>query len=141
MTRPPATSAGFRITVRGRRIYLIDVEPTGDPGMSHHEAKELAQRLLHAAAVAERRQRSGDENRTVTSSRDVLMLDALGILWCVSEGDTEGAGSCCREGQCPPDCGSLIHHRTMRLSSQSLAGRVREGRRNRGWAAAIPTSH
>jgi hypothetical protein len=57
MTRPPATTAGFRITVRGRRVYLVDVEPTSDPGMSHHEATELAQRLLHAAAAAERCQR------------------------------------------------------------------------------------
>jgi hypothetical protein len=31
MTRPPATTAGFRISVRGRRVYLVDVEPTGDP--------------------------------------------------------------------------------------------------------------
>jgi hypothetical protein len=49
-----ATTAGFTVTVRGRRVYLVDVEPSSDPGMSHHEAKELAQRLLHAAAAAER---------------------------------------------------------------------------------------
>ena len=49
-----ATTAGFTVTVRGRRIYLVDAEPTSDPGMSHHEAKELAQRLLHAVAAAER---------------------------------------------------------------------------------------
>lgn len=49
-----ATTAGFTVTVRGARVYLVDVEPTADPGMSHHEAKELAQRLLHAAAAAER---------------------------------------------------------------------------------------
>jgi len=52
--RPAATIAGFTVTVRGRRVYLVDAEPTGDPGMSHHQAKELAQRLLHAAAAAER---------------------------------------------------------------------------------------
>lgn len=49
-----ATTAGFTVTVRGRRVYLVDAEPTSDPGMSQHEAKELAQRLLHAAAAAER---------------------------------------------------------------------------------------
>ena len=49
-----ATTAGFTVTVRAGRIYLVDQEPTSDPGMSHHEAKELAQRLLHAAAAAER---------------------------------------------------------------------------------------
>jgi hypothetical protein len=49
-----ATTAGFTVTVRGGRVYLVDAEPTSDPGMSHHEAKELAQRLLHAAATAER---------------------------------------------------------------------------------------
>lgn len=49
-----ATTAGFTVTVRGPRVYLVDVEHSRDPGMSHHEAKELAQRLLHAAAAAER---------------------------------------------------------------------------------------
>jgi hypothetical protein len=49
-----ATTAGFTVTVRGRRVYLVDAEPTSDPGMSHHEARELAQRLLCAAAAAER---------------------------------------------------------------------------------------
>jgi hypothetical protein len=53
MTRPPATTAGFRVSVKGRRVYLVDAEPTSDPGMSHHEAKELAQRLLCAAHAAE----------------------------------------------------------------------------------------
>jgi hypothetical protein len=53
MTRPPATTAGFRVTVKGRRVYLVDAEPARDPGMSHHEAKELAQRLLCAAHAAE----------------------------------------------------------------------------------------
>jgi hypothetical protein len=28
MTRPPATTAGFRITVRGRRIYLVLLQVT-----------------------------------------------------------------------------------------------------------------
>jgi hypothetical protein len=54
MTRPPATTAGFRITVRGRRIYLVDVEPTSDPGISAAEAREIAARLLACAAVVER---------------------------------------------------------------------------------------
>ena len=49
-----ATTAGFTVTVKGRRVYLVDAEPTSDPGISAHEAKELAQRLLHAAAAAER---------------------------------------------------------------------------------------
>jgi len=49
-----ATTAGFTVTVRGHRVYLVDAEPSGDPGMSHHEAKELAQRLLAAAHAAER---------------------------------------------------------------------------------------
>jgi hypothetical protein len=43
-----ATTAGFTVTVRGRRVYLVDAEPARDPGMSHHEARELAQRLLCA---------------------------------------------------------------------------------------------
>jgi hypothetical protein len=51
---PIATTAGFRVSVKGRRVYLVDAEPTSDPGMSHHEAKELAQRLLCAAHAAER---------------------------------------------------------------------------------------
>ena len=51
--RPAATTAGFTVTVRGRHGYLVDAETSSDPGMSHHEAKELAQRLLHAAAAAE----------------------------------------------------------------------------------------
>jgi hypothetical protein len=68
VTRPAATTAGFVVSVRGRRVYLVDVEPTSDPGMSHHEATELAQRLLHAAAVAERQQRSG---RSVAGRRTV----------------------------------------------------------------------
>jgi hypothetical protein len=49
-----ATTAGFTVTIRGRRIYLVDAEPASDPGMSHHEATELAQRLLCAAHAAER---------------------------------------------------------------------------------------
>jgi hypothetical protein len=49
-----ATTAGFSVTVRGRRVYLVDAEPSSDPGMSHHEAKELGQRLLCAAHAAER---------------------------------------------------------------------------------------
>jgi len=57
MTRPPATTAGFRITVRGRRIYLTDIEPTSDPGISAAEAREIAARLLVCAAVIEREQR------------------------------------------------------------------------------------
>lgn len=48
--RPAATTAGFVVSVRGPRVYLVDAEPNSDPGMSHHEAKELAQRL-HAAAA------------------------------------------------------------------------------------------
>jgi hypothetical protein len=51
---PTATTAGFSITVRGRRVYLVDIEHHRDPGMSHHEAHELAQRLLCAAHAAER---------------------------------------------------------------------------------------
>jgi hypothetical protein len=48
------TTAGFTVTVRGRRVYLVDVDHHRDPGMSCHEARELAQRLWHAAAAAER---------------------------------------------------------------------------------------
>jgi hypothetical protein len=64
VTRSPATTAGFVVSVKGRRVYLVDVEPTSDPGMSHHEAKELAQRLLHAAAAAERCQRKDRDKRS-----------------------------------------------------------------------------
>jgi uncharacterized Ntn-hydrolase superfamily protein len=49
-----ATTAGFVVSVKGRKVYLTDVEPTSDPGMSAFEATELAQRLLHAAAAAQR---------------------------------------------------------------------------------------
>jgi hypothetical protein len=48
------TTAGFSVTVKGRRVYLVDQEPTADPGISAHEARELAQRLLCAAHAAER---------------------------------------------------------------------------------------
>ena len=51
---PTASTAGFRVSIRGRRVYLVDAEPSSDPGMSHHEARELAQRLLCAAHAAER---------------------------------------------------------------------------------------
>jgi hypothetical protein len=44
-----ATTAGFSVAVRGRRVYLVDVDHHRDPGLSHHEARELAQRLLCAA--------------------------------------------------------------------------------------------
>jgi hypothetical protein len=54
MTQSRATTAGFVVSIKGRRVYLVDTEQGRDPGMSHHEATELAQRLLHAAAVAER---------------------------------------------------------------------------------------
>jgi hypothetical protein len=57
-----STTAGFTVSVRGRRVYLVDAEPSSDPGMSHHEAKELAQRLLHAAAIAERTGRPDNVN-------------------------------------------------------------------------------
>jgi hypothetical protein len=51
--------AGYSITVRAGRIYLVDQHPDrGDPRISPAEAKELAQRLIHAAAVAERDQRN-----------------------------------------------------------------------------------
>jgi hypothetical protein len=59
MSQPRATTAGFVVSVRGRRVYLVDAEQGRDPGMSRHKASEPAQRLLHAAAVVERRQRSG----------------------------------------------------------------------------------
>jgi hypothetical protein len=54
-----ATTAGFTVAVRGRRIYLVDTEPTSDPGISAAEAREIAARLLAPAAVVERRQRPG----------------------------------------------------------------------------------
>jgi hypothetical protein len=49
-----ATTAGFVISVKGRKVYLVDVEPSRDPSLSAFEAREIAQRLLHAAAAAER---------------------------------------------------------------------------------------
>ena len=58
MTPTPCT-AGYSITVRGGRIFLVDQHPDrGDPRISPHEAKELAQRLWHAAATAERDQQA-----------------------------------------------------------------------------------
>ena len=48
-----ATTPGFTITVKGRRVYLVDQEPGSDPAISAHEARELAQRLLCAAHAAE----------------------------------------------------------------------------------------
>jgi hypothetical protein len=63
-----ATTAGFSVAVRGRRVYLIDAEPSSDPGMSHHEARELAQRLLCAAHAAERAARpSPDPSRAAAA--------------------------------------------------------------------------
>jgi hypothetical protein len=54
---PTPTTAGYTITVRAGRIYLVDQHPDrGDCRISVHEAKELAQRLWHAAAAAERDQ-------------------------------------------------------------------------------------
>jgi hypothetical protein len=58
-----ATTAGFSVAVRGRRVYLVDAEPSGDPGMSYHEAQELAQRLLCAAHAAERAARPTQTQR------------------------------------------------------------------------------
>jgi hypothetical protein len=58
-----ATTAGFTVTVSGRRVYLVDQDHHRDPGMSHHEAKELAQRLLCAASAAERAARPDPEPR------------------------------------------------------------------------------
>jgi hypothetical protein len=49
-----STTAGFSVSVKGRRVYLIEQEPCSDPGMSHFEATELGQRLIHAAAAAKR---------------------------------------------------------------------------------------
>jgi len=59
-----ATTAGFSVAVRGRRVYLVDAESSSDPGMSHHEARELAQRLLCAAHAAERAARPNPDPRT-----------------------------------------------------------------------------
>jgi hypothetical protein len=64
-----ATTAGFSVAVRGRRVYLIDAEPSSDPGMSHHEARELAQRLLCAAHAAERAARPDPRRTTVEARR------------------------------------------------------------------------
>jgi hypothetical protein len=51
--------AGYSITVRAGRIFLIDQHPDRDDSrISPAEAREMAQRLLHAAAVAERDRRS-----------------------------------------------------------------------------------
>lgn len=62
--RPPATIAGYTVTVRGGRIFLVDQHPDrGDPRISPAEARELAQRLIHAAAAAERDQRGTDDPR------------------------------------------------------------------------------
>lgn len=65
---PTATTAGFKVTIKGRRVYLIDVEPARDPGLSHHEARELAQRLLCAAHAAERAARPNPDPSTAMSS-------------------------------------------------------------------------
>jgi hypothetical protein len=58
------TTAGYSITVRFGRIFLVDQHPDrGDCRISPHEAKELAQRLWHAAAAAERDQAAGRVER------------------------------------------------------------------------------
>jgi hypothetical protein len=49
-----STTAGYRIVVRAGKVYLTEVEPTSDPGMSCYEATELGQRLIHAGATAAR---------------------------------------------------------------------------------------
>jgi hypothetical protein len=63
-----ATTAGFSGSVRGRRVYLVDVDYHRDPGMCHHEARELAQRLLCAAHAAERAARANLDPATAMSS-------------------------------------------------------------------------
>jgi hypothetical protein len=53
MTTP--TTAGYSVTVLRGRIFLVDQHPDrGDCRISPQEARELAQRLLHAAAAIER---------------------------------------------------------------------------------------
>ena len=48
-------AAGYAISVKAGTIDLQDVHPDRDDHrISVHEARELAQRLLHAAAAAER---------------------------------------------------------------------------------------
>jgi hypothetical protein len=66
------TTAGFRVTVKGRRVYLVDAEPSSDPGMSHHEARELAQRLLCAAHAAERAARPDPRGTATADARRPL---------------------------------------------------------------------
>lgn len=48
-----ATTAGYRITIQSTRVVISD-EHGHEHVISNHEARELAQRLLHAAAAAER---------------------------------------------------------------------------------------
>lgn len=49
-----ATTAGFKVTVRDTRVVLVDTMEGRDPGISPAEAREIATRLIHAAAAAER---------------------------------------------------------------------------------------
>jgi hypothetical protein len=72
---PTATTAGFRVTVKCRRVYLVDAEPARDPGLSHHEAKELAQRLLCAAHAAERAARPNPNPRRAATTEARRPLD------------------------------------------------------------------
>jgi hypothetical protein len=52
---PAPTCAGYSIAVRNGYLFLVDQHPDRDDcRISPNEARELAQRLLHAAAVAER---------------------------------------------------------------------------------------
>jgi hypothetical protein len=54
---PVPTTAGYVVAVHGGRVFLVDRDPGRDDGrISIHEARELAQRLLHAASTAERDQ-------------------------------------------------------------------------------------
>jgi hypothetical protein len=52
---PAPMIAGYSITVHNGHLFLVDQHPDRDDSrISPAEARELAQRLLHAAAVAER---------------------------------------------------------------------------------------
>jgi hypothetical protein len=63
------TTAGYRVLVKGGKVYLTEVEPSSDPGMSCYEATELGQRLIHAGATAARDRAAAARRRPGPRSR------------------------------------------------------------------------
>jgi hypothetical protein len=49
--------AGYSITTRHGRVWLVDQQPTSDPGMNPDQARQLAEALRTAATTADKQAR------------------------------------------------------------------------------------